>query len=497
MRRILTTVAVLLMGIVVCLGQSIPTIHNTQVEQSRQYIKGNAFQRDLLLYVDMLAKTHPYYADAENRAELERKANKWYKECGKIVDTTLFRVYLERIASQLNDGHTSVVYWQEFEMLFPVQFDIDGKNPVVINVSTKEREELLGRVVTAINGMTMEEILTYARPLLSADNSVNFANSVREFLVFADFWKLMGFSNEVMTLTLDDGSVVEMEAESKRSQLQFVQLNSNTSGRVTAQRNILFDYSIYEDEGICYLQFNQFADRLTHPQYPQLARFDELVEEMMTEMNDKGIETLVVDVQYNGGGNSVLGDVLLSWLYPHRDTKSMTVELRLSELLCEHYPYYREFTSEGKHLEMGTTYNPMEFDNSSWNKEVDYTTPQDPSKHIYNFDDERIFKGNVIFIEGKHSFSSTTILLTLARDNGIGIIIGELSGGRPCHYGDVLYCQLPNTATLATVSHKHFVRPNRTAADKEFIYPDVEIELNDPDRDLVWEWIVENYGKKN
>lgn len=497
MRQFFTTLVLLLVSITVSLGQNIPAIHNDDIEQSRRYIKGNAFQRDLLLYVDMLAKTHPYYADESNRAELMRSARTWYKECGKIEEATLFRAYLERIASQLNDGHTSVVYWQEFDMLFPIQFDIDGSNPVIIEVSTKDREDLLGREVVAINGLTMQEIVAKAHPLLSADNSVNFENTVREFLAFADFWGLMGFSNEVLNITLDDGSEVAIEARSKRSGINFSLLQRNAANRVTAQRNVLFDYQIYDKEGICYLQFNQFADRLTYPQYPQLARFDELVAEMMAEMSAKGIETLVVDLQYNGGGNSTLGDVLLSWLHPHRDTESVSVELRMSELLAEHYPYYREFTVDGKPLEMGTVYNPKEFDNSSWNKEIDYTAPQDPSKHVYNFDDERIFRGNVVFIQGKDSFSSSTILLTMARDNGIGIIVGELSGGRPSHYGDVLYGQLPNTATLITVSHKHFVRPNRAAMDKEYIYPDVEIELNDPDRDLVWEWIVENYGKEN
>ena len=60
----------------------------------------------------------------------------------------------------------------------------------------------------------------------------------------------------------------------------------------------------------------------------------------------------------------------------------------------------------------------------------------------------------------------------------------------------MLYAQLPNTNTLATVSHKYFRRPNMALENKECIVPDVSIELNHPERDLVWEWIVENYGKR-
>ena len=126
---------------------------------------------------------------------------------------------------------------------------------------------------------------------------------------------------------------------------------------------------------------------------------------------------------------------------------------------------------------------------------TDYNAPQDPARHIFNYDREQIFGGNVVFIQSKDSFSSATLLLTLVRDNGVGIIIGTPSGGKPCHYGDVLYAQLPNTNTLATVSHKYFRRPNMALENKECIVPDVYIELNHPERDLVWEWIVENYGK--
>ena len=212
----------------------------------------------------------------------------------------------------------------------------------------------------------------------------------------------------------------------------------------------------------------------------------------MEQIDKKSIQTLVVDLQYNGGGNSTLGDVLLSWLHPHRDTKRYGVDIRLSELLYLFYPYYKNFTIDNQPISVGEVYDMYRFDQNRELK-VDYNAPQDSSRHIFNYDDEKIFKGNVVFVQGKDSFSSATMLLTLARDNGIGVIVGEPSGGKPSHYGDVLYCTLPNTKSLVTVSHKHFVRPNRAIGNLAYVIPDVSIKLNDPDKDLVWDWIVENY----
>ena len=483
---------VLLQGVAVCLGQNIPVLHNEEVESRNEYRDGNNYQKDLLLYVDMLKATHPYYADTKHCAQLDKQTRKLYKECGGIDNDMDFKVCLAKLAASLGDGHTSVPFWMTFNKVFPVRFAFNN-NSAIVDVSHEDNKEILGKEIKRINGKSVKQILQMARPLVSADNNAQFENRVKDYLMFADFWPLLGLSNEVMHLDFTDGSSADITAVDRQN-LKISQRQQNSSGRITSKRNTLFDYTIYEEESICYLQFNQFADRLTHPQYTQLARFDEFTRDMMAEIKAKGIKTLVVDLQYNSGGNSQLGNVLLSWLYPHQETRRYDVDVRVSELLCTFYPYYRKFTVGGKPLKIGQIYDYMEFDHSK-DYQTDYSAPQDPAKHIFNYDEEQIFGGNVVFIQSKDSFSSTILLLTIARDNGIGIIVGEPSGGKPCHYGDVLYAQLPNTNTLATVSHKYFRRPNMALENKECIVPDVSIELNHPKRDLVWEWIVENYGK--
>lgn len=492
MKRLFLSMMVLLQGVAVCLGQNIPVLHNEEVESRNEYRDGNNYQKDLLLYVDMLKATHPYYADTKHCAQLDKQTRKLYKECGGIDNDMDFKVCLAKLAASLGDGHTSVPFWMTFNKVFPVRFAFNN-NSAIVDVSPEDNKEILGKEIKRINGKSIKQILQMARPLVSADNNAQFENRVKEYLMFADFWPLLGLSNEVMHLDFTDGSSADITAVDRQN-LKISQRQQNSSSRITSKRNTLFDYTIYEEESICYLQFNQFADRLTHPQYTQLARFDEFTRDMMAEIKAKGIKTLVVDLQYNSGGNSQLGDVLLSWLYPHQETRQYDVDVRVSELLCTFYPYYRNFTVGGKPLKIGQIYDCMGFDHSK-DYQTDYSAPQDPAKHIFNYDGEQIFGGNVVFIQSKDSFSSTILLLTIARDNGIGIIVGEPSGGKPCHYGDMLYAQLPNTNTLTTVSHKYFRRPNMALENKECIVPDVSIELNHPKRDLVWEWIVENYGK--
>lgn len=492
MRHYLLTVVALIGFATICSGQNIATYHNQDIESSPLYENGNPYQRDLLLYVDMLKSTHPYFADSKHCSKFDKQTRRMYKECGKITNDIDFKVYIAKIAASLNDGHTAVPYWMTFDRIFPVKFSLDGDSPVIIEISPEDRRDILGKEVESINGKSIEYILKIARTLVSADNDANFENTIKEIMMFAQFWPLIDMSDEVMHLSFTDGTSAEIKAIDK-SNLRIAQLQRDSVQGVTAQRGVLFDYTIYEEESICYLQFNQFADRLTYPQYPQLARFDDFTRDMMTEIRDKEIKTLVIDLQYNGGGNSQMGDVLLSWLHPHMTTKQYGVDVRISELLYTYYPYYREFTVNGEPLKVGEIYDYMSFDHSKDYK-VDYDATQDPTKHVFNFDKELIFDGNIIFIQSKNSFSSSTLLLTMARDNGIGIIIGEPSGGKPNHYGDVLYCTLPNTGAISTVSHKHFTRPNKELKDCDYIIPDVTIELNSPNGDLAWEWIVEHYG---
>ena len=493
MKRIaLTAVALLCLG--AAHSQNIPEYHDTEVEASREYVEGNAYQKDLLLYADMLGDTHPYYADTEHRAKLQRRVGKIYKEYGKIGDVADFKLRLSKLAASLHDGHTAIYFFNRLDRIFPVKFAIDGNTPATIELCSEEHRDILGKEAKYINGKPLKKILSEAREFVSADNAVNFENLVQEYLLLTDFWAMMGMSDEVLSITFTDGSTIAIPAINK-SDLKIAQVQKDMSGRITAPRRALFDYTIYKDKGICYMQFNQFADRVTHPKNPQLPRFDEFMRDMMADMEAKSVKTLVVDLQYNSGGNSLLGDVLLSWLRPYQEIKQFSAQVRISELMLAYYPYYKEFTYDGKPLEVGEIYWARKFDHNR-DAKIDYTASQDSARHVLNLDPERIFKGDVIFIQGKDTFSSAMLLLTTARDNSIGSIVGERSGGRPSHYGDVLYCRLPNTGTMATVSHKIFTRPAYgTVEDAEYLYPDLEMDLNDPHRDLVWEF-VESYTRK-
>lgn len=97
------------------------------------------------------------------------------------------------------------------------------------------------------------------------------------------------------------------------------------SSSFTVKRDDLFSYQIIEDK--CYLQFNVMYDLQSYLQLCQvtgtktednylnfLPSFSDFIDKMNADLKQHHIQKLVVDMRYNGGGNSMLGDQLLQYL---------------------------------------------------------------------------------------------------------------------------------------------------------------------------------------
>jgi len=236
----------------------------------------------------------------------------------------------------------------------------------------------------------------------------------------------------------------------------------------------LFSYQLFAKESICYLQFNQCNDARTLKD-ESLPRFDKLLNEMFSEMQKNNIETLIIDVQYNGGGSSRLCDELIDRIYPYSKVKGLDTYMRFSPLLALYNP---------------KTESAMKAWNEAGKQNELYYMPEKKA----NVPEHEIFEGKVVFIQSKKTFSSAGILVTTARDNGIGEVIGEESTYSPSHYGEILPFKLPNTETLGTVCTKYFERADKSCAEDKTLIPDTYIDLSN--KAAAWKKIMKMYSKK-
>lgn len=360
-------------------GQQFKDVPFTGVEATPAYAEGNKYQKDALLFTDMLAATHPYYIKAERRAVLESRLPDLLEACAACTSDADFAALLREAMKEVRDRHTDVI---------------------------------------------------------------------------------------------DRASYAAQKAGAKSAKAESTAADDGRQSPLTRGKD-LFSYRIFAPESICYLQFNQCNDARTLRD-ESLPRFDKMLDGMFAEMEQEGIETLIVDLQYNNGGSSRLCDELLDRLRPLSELRNLDSYLRFSPLLALYNP------------KAGEAMAAWEADG---HKDELYPVRQKAVRtqpHGY-------FGGKVIFIQGPRTYSSAGILVTLARDNAIGEVIGTESGYSPSHYGEVLPFRLPNTGLLGSVCTKYFERPDKSRSEDKSLSPDTAINLDD--KQEAWKTILKMYAK--
>ena len=351
-------------------------LRDSTYQASEDYVNGNKYQKDAILFMDMVADTHPYLVKPERRVEWFEKKPALLDRCKDFESDEAFVDALIEVLGPLHDKHTD---------------------------------------------LTTAKRLQESRKPKAAD------------------------------------------------QQQTAETGAIDREHIMRQHASYYDYQIFPDKSICYLQFNVCADAQVNP-------FGPFLDGMFAQMEAEGIGTLVVDAQYNSGGSSRVCDQLLQHLLPVLDSKNFTTYIRFSDLMAMYNPRIAVVKAQ--------------WDSDGHADEL-YQVPEQKIPDDYQQPD--IFGGQVVFVMGPRTYSSAGILLTMARDNQVGPVIGTKSTFSPSHYGEILPYRLPNTGVLGTISCKFFARPDAATVDDPCMYPDVEIDLDD--KDAAWQYIVDTYGR--
>jgi C-terminal processing protease CtpA/Prc len=157
---------------------------------------------------------------------------------------------------------------------------------------------------------------------------------------------------------------------------------------------------------------------------------------------------LIIDIRKNGGGDTGLNALLLTYL--------------TSNPFYEYSKHIEKLTSDIRTL--NEYYSQFKMD-----------TILERTKYKYyenKVENPLLFKGNVFLLTGIETFSSGTDLAMLIKDYNLGKIIGQETGGIPTCFGDHFDFVLPNTKTNVRVSYKWSLRPS-TTDDNRGVIPDI------------------------
>jgi hypothetical protein len=512
------------------MAQSAKQYHNVSIENSDNYQNGNLYQKDFLLFIEMLHSTHPSFVSPLSKTiDIDSLREAGYADLANVNSMEKFKNYLTAVASLLEDGHTYVQnFFDPQGLLYLFQIKIDYPN-VFLVVIPEEHKESLGKQIVMINNHPVWEVINSFSGSFSYDNEISRYERVGQYMQWYSIWEDNPFITKDSTLTFsfsDETTLTltpEKLSKKRKSELVVVKKGTPKSNAITLFQNKPFLYSILENEKICYLQFNKCEDlstilwdkysanqQITKEDMQKLEgnyqRFDAFIEKMFKEMKAKSINTLVVDLRYNGGGNSMLCNVLLSYLKPIQSIQTGNTYIRVSPFAKEHYPVsFEDFETtlikEKKvNLEMGKLYFAKDLSPQN-NKPTAF---EKKTKDLFkmNKNVSNVFTGDIFFLQSKKTYSSAALLILNAVDNHIGKVIGEKSSYKPCNYGDILAWELPNTQIQGGISYKIFRRTDETKCNQNFITPDVLIEEHWDDilqgnGDKCWEWIMINSETNN
>jgi len=83
-------------------------------------------------------------------------------------------------------------------------------------------------------------------------------------------------------------------------------------------------------------------------------------------------------------------------------------------------------------------------------------------------------KGRLFVIIGRQTFSSAILNAIALKKKTKAVLAGEPTGGKPNHYGEIRFFQLPHTKMVVTYSTKYFTHAEK---DTPSLMPDIPVEV--------------------
>lgn len=272
--------------------------------------------QDLKFFCTTLPQSHKnFFADTSHQVY-----NAACLQALEQVDTMSdldFYFTLSRLAAMAGDSHTRVGLTPEVAAqayAIPGQIGlVDGRwRLTVVEASLAE---LLGAEVVAINGIPMEEITERASVLYGHDNETRLLYSIAQQLNLTQLYAYLGIAKNYT----DDVSLTVIPLGTTRSQTVVVAPVSGTEfyklslvPLVTSQPETGRNGSVYRalllGEGdVFFIQYNACV---SWDQMP----IEDFTDQVLTLIHERRPKQVIVDLRYNGGGNSALFEPMIDGL---------------------------------------------------------------------------------------------------------------------------------------------------------------------------------------
>lgn len=270
---------------------------------------GGPWQHDLDVLLHELHRSHPDPYGRVGRAAFEERAEAVRERLPELDSRAAAAALLEVIAL-VGDSHTRLRDWSLLEdPHFPLSFSAYADGIFVVAVPYSLREAF-GCQVLAIDDQPVERVFDRLRAVVPHENNVILRRSAARVMGFASVMAAVGAVRDPerarFTLSKPDGEVLELELEPLTGPTSWVWFSPQNyvPPVVTAQPRVPYWWRWLPVERVLYVQYNQCRE---DPERP----FEDFADEILRRIDAGGVERVVIDLRFNGGGDSsVFGPLL-------------------------------------------------------------------------------------------------------------------------------------------------------------------------------------------
>lgn len=367
--------------------------------------------------------------------------------------------------------------------LLPMKVWIRGESVYCTAVGSDDLVPLAGRRITAVNGVAISDILTKLRASLTLDGYSDPAtDGLLQGIQFAYYYFLAYGPVETFEIDDSDGQTSYRLAATIIPRIRENILSRSRSE--TPPRPKKYEYRVLLGE-IAYLAVHTFST----PSAASRRRYRRFLRQSFRDIESRGIESLVVDVRYNGGGMEGNENLLFSYVANnYQKYQSVRAQSNLSVL------------DNGVDAPVRIkTFGP--FERILFNdKQADGSYERKPNRgyglNAYRREPRGKYGGELFVLIGPATYSGGSEFANMISSQGRGRFVGEETGGgyRGNTSGYSYVLELPHSGLRVSVPALQFNMNIDGPLPLRGVLPDYEVVPTIDDvlerRDVVIEFVV-------
>lgn len=277
------------------------------------------WRQDVDYLASELSALHRNAFFSVDRAVFAAQAEELSAQAPHLSDAELAAGMAE-LAALIGDGHTyvDVRYSIPDRPLLPLQLGWYGE-ALIVTAAPEIYRDAIGARVARIGSAAVDAAFEAITPLIAHDNEQQLRNLSAEFLRMPDLLEAQGIvpaaDHVLFQFTHADGRVVELNvtpqpADAPLTYLSLYDVLPITPPLRTEGGEQIYWYRYLPEQQAIYVQYNRAAE---DPNLP----FAEFTRELFAFIAANPVERLMIDLRFNGGGNSRVIEPLIEALREH------------------------------------------------------------------------------------------------------------------------------------------------------------------------------------